>query len=141
MRHARNTDRIGRTGSHKRAMIANMLKALVIHGRIKTTIPKAKLVKPHADRLITLAKGNDLVSRRRAVAKLRIRFNTLTPKESRKLRKAKDESVCNEDRLIINKLFGELREKYVSRTGGYTRITREYFRAGDNATQCYLAYV
>ena len=66
MRHRKHTFKIGRTGSHRRSMIANMLKSLIENGRISTTVVKAKELRRHADRMITLAKKNTLASRRKA---------------------------------------------------------------------------
>ena len=76
MRHRKNTVKLGRTSAHRRCMFANMLKALVNHGRIETTVAKAKELRRHADGLITLAKENTLHSRRRAIADLMICYNT-----------------------------------------------------------------
>ena len=76
MRHGKHTFKIGRTASHRRCMIANMLKALIEHGRIETTVTKAKELRRHADRMITLAKKNTLSSRRLAVAELMVSYNT-----------------------------------------------------------------
>ena len=88
MRHRKHTAKLGRTTSHRRCMVANMLKSLVVHGSIQTTVAKAKEVRRHADRLITIAKDGSLAARRRAIAKLMIRFNSLTPKQARRARKA-----------------------------------------------------
>jgi large subunit ribosomal protein L17 len=82
MRHAKQTEKLGRTSSHRRCLMANQLKSLVEHGRIETTVAKAKILRRHADRLVTLAKRGTLASRRAAIAKLMIRFNPLTSKET-----------------------------------------------------------
>ena len=74
-------------------MIANMLKSLVTHERIETTLPKAKALRRYADRLITLAKKDNLAARRQAIAQMMIRFNALTDKEERAAR-AGDTSAC-----------------------------------------------
>lgn len=140
MRHGKHTFKIGRTGSHRRCMMANMLKSLILNGRIKTTIPKAKELRRHADRMITLAKRNTLASKRAAVSKMHLRYNALTPKEAR-LAKAGNTAAYNDDRLVIGKLFGELREKYEGRPGGYTRIIRKSIRVGDSAETCYIEYL
>ncbi len=140
MRHQKHTFKVGRTGSHRRAMIANMLKSLVESGRISTTIVKAKELRRHADRLITLAKKNTLAARRKAIADLRVTFNPLTPKEARKAKEG-DTSAYGKDRIVINKLFGELRERFTSRNGGYTRIIRSGNRVGDNASTCFIEYL
>ncbi len=140
MRHAKHTFKIGRTGSHRRAMIANMLKSLIQHGRIETTITKAKELRRYADRMITLAKRNTLASKRCAVSKLHLRYNSLTSKEARLVKKG-NTSFYNDDRKVIGKLFGELREKYAARKGGYTRIIRSDHRIGDSAQKCYVEYI
>src|ERR1700722_17540005 len=111
MRHGKDTFKIGRTASHRRCMIANMLKALIEHGRIGTTERKAKELRRHADRMITLAKMNTLHARRRAVAELMISFNTLSPKEARAA-KAGNKKAYNSDRNVVGKLFGELAGRY-----------------------------
>ena len=80
MRHLNQTCKLNRTTSHRRCMFANMLKSLITHGRLKTTVPKAKALRRYADRMITLAKKGTLAARRQAIAELMIRFNTLTPK-------------------------------------------------------------
>ena len=140
MRHQKRTFKVGRTGSHRSAMIANMLKSLVDSGRISTTVVKAKELRRHADRLITLAKKNTLADRRRAIADLRVSFNPLTPKEARNAKQG-DTSAYGKDRLVINKLFGELRTRFEGRNGGYTRIIRSKTRVGDNAPTCYIEYL
>lgn len=140
MRHAKHTFKVGRTGAHRRAMLANMLKSLIQHGRIQTTLVKAKELRRHADRLITLAKKNTLASKRKAIAELRISFNSLTPKEERKA-KTGDKSAYTKDRMVMNKLFEELSPRFASRAGGYTRIIRLGDRVGDSAPTCYIEYI
>ncbi len=140
MRHRKNTVKLGRTSAHRRCMFANMLKALVDHGRIETTVAKAKELRRHADGLITLAKDNTLHSRRRAVAELMIRYNPLTPKEARAA-KSGDHSSYNTDRTVIGKLFGELGPRFANRQGGYTRIVKGAHRHGDNAQTCIIEYL
>lgn len=140
MRHSKHTFKVGRTGSHRRAMIANMLKSLIESGRISTTVVKAKELRRHADRMITLAKKNTLASRRKAIADLRVAFNPLTPKEARNAKNG-DTSAYSKDRIVINKLFGELRERFGTRQGGYTRIIRGKVRVGDNAPTCFIEYL
>ena len=140
MRHGKDTFKIGRTASHRRCMIANMLKSLIEHGRIETTERKAKELRRHADQMITLAKKNTLASRRRAVAELMITYNTLTTKEARAAKAGK--SNCqNTDRKVIGKLFGELASRFATRNGGYTRIIKKDFRIGDNAPSCFIEYL
>ena len=140
MRHGKKTFKIGRTGSHRRCMISNMLKSLIENGRIATTVVKAKELRRHADRMITLAKRNTLASKRNAISSLKIAFNPLNSKEARKA-KAGDKGLFSRDRLVIDKLFGELRDRFASRNGGYTRIIRKGDRIGDSAPTCYIEYL
>lgn len=140
MRHQKRTVKLNRNSSHRRCMFANMLKSLVEHGRIETTVPKAKALRSYADRLITLAKKNTLATRRDAIAKLMISYNTLSPKEMKEVKKG-DTSSYNADRKIIGKLFNELSQRYISRNGGYTRIIRKENRMGDSASLCIIEYV
>ena len=121
-------------------MLANMLKSLIESERIATTVVKAKELRRRADRMITLAKRNTLASKRNAIAEMKVSFNPLTPKEAR-LAKGGDKSSYARDRLVIDKLFGELRERFSSRNGGYTRIIRKGDRIGDNAPTCYIEYL
>ena len=139
MRHGKHTFKIGRTSSHRRCMIANMLKALVEHERIETTVAKAKELRRHADKLITTAKEDSLFSRRKAVAALMVSFNPLTTKEARDA-KAGNTKAYNADRKVIGKLF-DLSKRFAHRNGGYTRIIRKDIRVGDNAPTCYLEYL
>src|SRR5271154_4920696 len=140
MRHLKNTCKLNRTSSHRRCLFANMLKALIAHGRIETTIAKAKALRRHADRMITLAKKNTLASRRKAIGEMMIRFNALTDKQERAARKG-DLSSYNTDRTVINKLFSELGPRFSNREGGYTRIIRSNKRVGDNAQKCIIEYL
>jgi large subunit ribosomal protein L17 len=121
-------------------MIANMLKALIEHGRIETTERKAKELRRHADKMITLAKANTLDSRRRAVAELMVSFNALTSKEARAAKAGKTDAY-NTDRVIMGKLFGELATRFAERNGGYTRIIKNSARIGDNAPTCFIEFI
>ena len=140
MRHAKHTFKVGRTGSHRRCMLANMLKSLIENERICTTVTKAKELRRHADHLITLAKRNTLASRRDAISQMHIVFNELTSKEARKV-KAGNTGAYTRDRLVVGKLFGLLRERFLARNGGYTRIIRAEDRVGDSAPTCYIEYL
>ncbi|MBB63671.1 MAG: 50S ribosomal protein L17 [Waddliaceae bacterium] len=140
MRHRKHTAKLGRTTSHRRCMVANMLKSLVVHGSIQTTVAKAKEVRRHADRLITIAKDGSLAARRRAIAKLMIRFNSLTPKQARRAREG-DQNAFNDDRKVIGQLFDELGPRFAERNGGYTRIVRSTRQSGDNTEKCVLQFV
>lgn len=140
MRHGKHTFKVGRTGSHRRCMLANMMKSLIENERISTTVVKAKELRRHAEKMITLAKKNTLASKRNAIAHLKVSFNPLTTKEAR-LAKKGDQTSYSRDRIVINKLFGELRERYSARNGGYTRIIRKGDRIGDSAPTCYIEYL
>lgn len=154
MRHAKNTVKLNRTSSHRRCLFANLLKSLIEHERIQTTLPKAKELRKHADRLITLGKKNTLATRRRAISKLMISYNKLTPKQARIVREKKknisgntpalqetDIKFYNTDRKVINKLFNILAPRFADREGGYTRIIRKQSRIGDDASQCFIEYL
>lgn len=117
-----------------------MLKSLIEHGRIETTVAKAKILKRYADKMVTLAKENTLATRRRAIAELMIRYNPLTPKEARAA-KAGDKSSYNGDRIVVEKLFSEIGPRFTNRNGGYTRIVKTSRRLGDNAPSCIIEYL
>lgn len=154
MRHAKNTLKLNRTSSHRRCLFANLLKSLIEHERIQTTLPKAKELRKHADRLITLGKKNTLATRRRAISKLMISYNKITPKQARIVREKKknisvdaptlketDIKFYNTDRKVLNKLFNILAPRFADREGGYTRIIRKQSRIGDDASQCFIEYI
>lgn len=140
MRHAKRTFKVGRTGSHRRSMIANMLKSLIENERIETTLVKAKELRRHAEKMITLAKKNTLSSKRKAIADLKVSFNPVSSKEARLVKKG-DKSPYSRDRVVIGKLFGELKDRYANRNGGYTRIIRTNWQIGDNAPKCVIEYL
>lgn len=140
MRHRKDTAKLGRTGSHKRCMMANLLKSLIHFESIETTVEKAKELRRYADKMITLAKKNDLHAKRRAIALLMIRFNHLTAKDCRLAREGNNKRY-NVDRLVIGKLFDDLGERFKAREGGYTRIVRTNRRCGDNAEKCIIEYL
>jgi large subunit ribosomal protein L17 len=116
MRHQRTGKKLGRDSAHRRALYANLASELIEHERIKTTITKAKAVKPIAEQMITLGRRGDIHARRQAVAFLR----------------SKD---------IVHKLFAELGPRFAQRPGGYARIVRIGPRQGDAAEMCYLELV
>lgn len=116
MRHRRNTTKLKRTASHRRALLANLACSLIEHGRIKTTLGKAKALRPVAEKLITLGKRGDLHARRLAVAFLR----------------QKD---------TVKKLFEEVAPASAARQGGYTRITKLGARMTDAAPMAYIEWV
>ncbi len=116
MRHNRDEKRFDRTYSHLRAMFANMTNDLVMHGRIKTTLPKAKELRKYAERMITLGKKGALSSRRLAFAFMR-------------------------SKEAVTKLFSEVAGRYGSRNGGYTRIMKLGSRPGDSANMAIIELV
>jgi len=116
MRHGKAGKRLGRTGSHKKAMVRNMVTSLFEHERIVTTTPKAKEVRKVADKMITLAKRGDLHARRQALSFIQ----------------SKD---------VVAKLFNEIQEQFADRNGGYTRIIQTGQRRGDAAPMAILELV
>jgi len=140
MRHNKKTFKLGRTSSHRRCMIANMLKSLIDEERIVTTTAKAKELRRHADRMITIAKKDNLAARKNAISKLMIRFNALTSKQARAAKNG-DTSAYNRDRKVIDKLFGTLGPRFAARQGGYTRLIRSNNRVGDNAPLTVIEYL
>lgn len=141
MRHRKNTFKVGRDCGHRRSLIANMLKALIENERIVTSETKAKYLKRHADKMVTLAKKNTLASRRQAIGELMVRFNALTSKETRAAKNG-DTSVYNSDRKIMHKLFVDLGPRFAERQGGYTRVVRtSAMQKGDRSTKCILEYL
>jgi large subunit ribosomal protein L17 len=116
MRHQRSGKKLGRDSAHRRALYANLTSELIEHERIKTTVTKAKAVKPIAEQMITLGRRGDIHARRQAVAFLR----------------SKD---------IVHKLFADLGPRFADRPGGYARIVRLGPRPGDAAEMVYLELV
>lgn len=141
MRHRNHYNKLSRTSSHRRCLMANMLKSLIFHGKVTTTVAKAKALKGPADKMVTLAKKNTLASRRQAISELMIIYNKLDPKEARSA-KGGDKSGYNMDRHVIDILFANLATRFASRQGGYTRITKEAKRrVGDDAELCVIEYL
>ncbi len=140
MRHRNHSSRLGKTTSHREAMMRNMAKSFIMHERIETTIDKAKQFKKVIEPLITLSKENTLTNRRRVESFLGLHYNRLDPKEAR-LAKQGDTSAYNDDRNVINKLFNEIGPKFKERQGGYTRIVRTMNRLGDAAPCCIIESV
>ncbi|WP_304517011.1 50S ribosomal protein L17 [Cecembia rubra] len=116
MRHGKKFNHLGRTASHRKAMLSNMANSLILHKRISTTLAKAKELKKYVEPLITRAKEDTTHNRR-------VAFSYLKNKEG------------------IKALFGEVIEKVGSRAGGYTRIIKTGFRLGDNAEMCIIELV
>lgn len=140
MRHRKDTKKLGRDTSHRRCLMANMLKALIENESIETTVAKAKVMRRFADKMVTLAKKNTLAARRKAIATMMISFNALTPKEARSARNG-DTRAYNGDRKVIEKLFSVLGPRFATREGGYTRVVKGRRRQGDNAQTCVLQFL
>jgi len=116
VRHARTGKKLGRDSAHRKALYSNLAGALIEHGRIRTTVTKAKAVKPIAEQMITLGRRGDLHARRQATSFLR-------------------------SRDVVHKLFAEVAPLFKDRPGGYTRIVKIGPRAGDSAEMAYLELV
>ena len=116
MRHGISGRKLNVTSTHRQAMFSNMAAALIKHEQIRTTLPKAKELRPIVERLITLGKKGGLANRRRAFAMLR-----------------DDETVA--------KLFSTLSERYKSRAGGYTRVLKAGIRYGDAASMAVIEFI
>ncbi|MGM0954080.1 MAG: 50S ribosomal protein L17 [Pseudomonadota bacterium] len=116
MRHRKSGRKFNRTSSHRKAMFRNMSASLVEHELIKTTLPKAKELRRVAEPLITLAKNDSVANRRLAFSRLR-------------------------NDAVVAKLFDELGPRYSERPGGYLRILKCGFRAGDNAPMAFVELV
>lgn len=116
MRHRKSGRKLNKTSTHRRAMFKNMAAALIKHEQIKTTLPKAKELRPIVDKLITLAKKGGLANRRLAIARL-------------------------QDADMVVKLFDTIAERYADRPGGYTRVLKAGFRYGDAAPMAIIELV
>jgi large subunit ribosomal protein L17 len=116
MRHRKSGRKFSRTSAHRKAMFRNMTASLVEHELIKTTLPKAKELRRVAEPLITLSKNDSVANRRLAFSRLR-------------------------DDAAVAKLFNELGPRYNERPGGYLRILKCGFRAGDNAPMAFVELV
>ena len=116
MKHNIKNKKLNKTSSHRKAMFMNMSNALIKHEQITTTLPKAKELKRFVEKIITLGKKGDLLSRRRAIAIL-------------------------QDQKMIKKTFDVLANRYKERKGGYTRIIKLGNRFGDNAPSAVIEFV
>lgn len=116
MRHQKKTVKLGRTAEHRKALLSNQICSLIAHSRIKTTLAKAKAVRPLADKMVSLGKKNSLHARRMAFAVLR----------------QKD---------AVKKLFDEIAPRAANRNGGYTRIIKLGQRKSDAAQVAFIEWV
>ena len=116
MRHRLGYKKLNKTSTHRKSLIKNMLNSLIKYEQITTTLPKAKVLKPQADKIITIGKNNNLISKKNLFSKL-------------------------QDKNNIKKVIGVLSKRYENRKGGYTRVIRAGFRYGDNAPLAILEFV
>ena len=116
MRHRLGHKKLNRTSEHRKALLKNMLNSLIKYEQITTTLPKAKFLRPEAEKLITIGKKNTLANTKRLVSKLQ---NIQT----------------------VNKIRKTLSKRYETRKGGYTRIIKAGFRYGDNAPMAIIEFV
>ena len=116
MRHGLANKKLNRTSEHRKALLKNMLNSLIKYEQIKTTLPKAKFLKPQADKIITLGKKETLQTTKMLVSKL-------------------------QDIQLANKVKKTLSKRYENRKGGYTRIIKAGFRYGDNAPLAVIEFV
>lgn len=116
MRHRNAGRKLNKSSSHRRAMFGNMAASLIKHEQIKTTLPKAKELKPLIDKLITLGKRGDLHARRQALAFL-------------------------PEKTAVDKLFTTLKDRYAARSGGYSRVLKAGFRYGDSAPMAVIELI
>ncbi|MDC1166478.1 50S ribosomal protein L17 [Candidatus Pelagibacter sp.] len=116
MRHGMANKKLNRTSEHRKALLKNMLNSLIKYEQIKTTLPKAKFLKPQADKIITLGKKETLQTTKMLVSKL-------------------------QDVTSANKVTKTLSKRYEKRNGGYTRIIKAGFRYGDNAPMAIIEFV
>src|SRR5215467_7799924 len=116
MRHQNKTIKLGRTADHRRALLANQVCALIQHQRIKTTLAKAKAVRPLAERMVTLGKNGSIHARRRALAVLR-------------------------QKNLVKKLFDDIAQRFAERNDGYTRIIKLGARKSDSARMAFIEWV
>ena len=116
MRHKMGYKKLNRTSEHRKALIKNMLNSLIKYEQITTTLPKAKVLKPQADKIITLGKKDTLTNTKSLISKL-------------------------QDLNSANKVKKTLSKRYENRKGGYTRIIKAGFRYGDNAPMAIIEFV
>ena len=116
MRHGMSNKKLNRTSEHRKALLMNMLNSLIKYEQITTTLPKAKFLKPQADKIITLGKKDNLQNTRLLISKL-------------------------QDSKSANKVKKTLSKRYENRKGGYTRIIKAGFRYGDKAPMAVIEFV
>lgn len=136
MRHLKSGRKLGRNGSHRAALYRNMVTALLVHGRIRTTEPKAKELRAYVDQVITLGKKAGPASV----------LEGLADEERAKVQAMRIHKIRQARKMVLDagalaKVFGEYAERFKDRPGGYTRIYRVGYRKGDNAPMVILELV
>jgi len=116
MRHGQSHKKLNRTSEHRKALLKNMLNSLIKYEQITTTLPKAKFLRPQADKIITLGKNDTLQNTKKLISKL-------------------------QDKNSANKVKKTLSKRYINRKGGYTRIIKAGFRYGDKAPMAVIEFV
>ena len=116
MRHGMSGRKLNRTSEHRKAMFKNLAQSLIRYEQIKTTLPKAKDLRPIVEKMITKARANTLHARRQLISQL-------------------------QDEVLVTKLLSTLAERYADRAGGYTRIMKSGFRYGDNAPMAVIEFI
>lgn len=127
MRHARRGRKLSRDAAHRDALLMNLAGSLIEHGRIRTTIAKAKELRPYVEKLVTQARKGDLHSRRTVLKKLRMHDSA----------SARDKGKTP----IVEKLFNEVAPRFADRPGGYTRIIKLGPRSGDSTEMAFIEFV
>src|SRR5947209_16132849 len=113
MRHRKSNKKLGRNTSHRRALLRNLVTSIILEERIETTVPKAKAIRPHVEKMITLGKRGDVHACRLAASYL------LQPE-------------------AVDRLFADVAPRFGDRNGGYTRIVRAGFRRGDGGEKAFI---
>jgi large subunit ribosomal protein L17 len=113
MRHKISGKKLNRSSSHRQSLLSNLASSLILHEQIKTTLAKAKFLRPYIEKLITKAKPGDLSARRLLISRIK-------------------------NKEAVNKLVDVVAKRYISRPGGYTRIIKSGFRLGDSSPIAYI---
>ena len=142
MRHNCKKHRLSRPQDQRKALLRALASQLLLHGEIKTTMSKAKALRPYVESIITFAKKGDLASRRQAL-KFIYDLNTgkYIDRETKEVVSEKSKEKKYTDETVLRKLFNEIGPKYTSRNGGYTRIFRLPPRRGDAAVMALIQLV
>jgi large subunit ribosomal protein L17 len=127
MRHKRNGSKLGRDSAHREALLMNLAASLIQHGRIETTVSKAKALRPYVEKLVTTARGGDLQARRQVARKLHVADTASARKANRQ--------------TTVQKLMQDIAPRFADRPGGYTRILKLGPRYGDAAPMAYIEWV